>query len=231
MPNWKDPTDYDFTRQLTREGWVWEFLRRNPQYRAAFAGVEKNHKKASKKSGKAPGIGGRPLFPAKRTLGEKWRFAGDAQSPADDAVPTFRRDLPNMPLLNEVQRYFESPDAIGQARQRPGYAVLVFDLRGEVDEQLASAWHLLRVLQKEGGYQKKKRNLNRKQLVTYLRLLDAKPTKEGTTCTKAIVKHIAAYASVVDKTVAAESYQAQKRIARDRKQAEALVDDPWSLLR
>src|SRR5579863_2611582 len=35
-PDWRDPASYDDTRDLTREGWAWEFLRRNPKYRRAW---------------------------------------------------------------------------------------------------------------------------------------------------------------------------------------------------
>jgi transcriptional regulator len=31
-PNWRDASSYDYTRDLTREGWAWEFLRRNQDY-------------------------------------------------------------------------------------------------------------------------------------------------------------------------------------------------------
>ena len=31
--NWRNPNDYTYTRQLSREQWAWEFLRRNPEYR------------------------------------------------------------------------------------------------------------------------------------------------------------------------------------------------------
>ncbi|MHB8455301.1 MAG: transcriptional regulator domain-containing protein [Acidiferrobacterales bacterium] len=31
-PDWRDPSAYSFTWQLSRERWAWEFLRRNPQY-------------------------------------------------------------------------------------------------------------------------------------------------------------------------------------------------------
>ena len=33
-PNWKNDESYAFTEQLDRSGWAWEFLRRNPDYRA-----------------------------------------------------------------------------------------------------------------------------------------------------------------------------------------------------
>lgn len=35
-PNWRDPSSYDYTQNLTREGWSWEFLRRNPKYRGTW---------------------------------------------------------------------------------------------------------------------------------------------------------------------------------------------------
>lgn len=33
-PDWRDAESYAYTRHLTPEGWAWEFLRRNPKYRA-----------------------------------------------------------------------------------------------------------------------------------------------------------------------------------------------------
>jgi hypothetical protein len=35
-PNWRNEEDYAFTENLTAAGWAWEFLRRNPEYRADF---------------------------------------------------------------------------------------------------------------------------------------------------------------------------------------------------
>ena len=37
MRNWRNPDAYAFTAHLTREQWAWEFLRRNPGYRLAWA--------------------------------------------------------------------------------------------------------------------------------------------------------------------------------------------------
>ncbi|PBB39786.1 hypothetical protein CK221_03045 [Mesorhizobium sp. WSM3868] len=31
-PDWQDEKSYRYTRQLTRRGWAWEFLRRNPAF-------------------------------------------------------------------------------------------------------------------------------------------------------------------------------------------------------
>jgi hypothetical protein len=35
-PDWPDLSSYAYTQDLTPEGWGWEFLRRNPAYRAAW---------------------------------------------------------------------------------------------------------------------------------------------------------------------------------------------------
>ncbi|MDX8529092.1 DUF6499 domain-containing protein [Mesorhizobium sp. MSK_1335] len=32
-PDWRDERSYDYTLELTRRGWAWEFLRRNPAFR------------------------------------------------------------------------------------------------------------------------------------------------------------------------------------------------------
>ncbi|BCG82790.1 MULTISPECIES: transcriptional regulator domain-containing protein [unclassified Mesorhizobium] len=31
-PDWQDEKSYRYTRYLTRRGWAWEFLRRNPAF-------------------------------------------------------------------------------------------------------------------------------------------------------------------------------------------------------
>lgn len=35
--DWRDASAYDYTRDLTREAWAWEFLRRNRAYAVAAA--------------------------------------------------------------------------------------------------------------------------------------------------------------------------------------------------
>ncbi len=38
MMEWRDRKAYDYASTLTRLAWAWEFLRRNPYYRAAWTG-------------------------------------------------------------------------------------------------------------------------------------------------------------------------------------------------
>lgn len=38
-PDWQDNRAYDYTEHLTRLGWAWEFLRRNPDFQRDLATV------------------------------------------------------------------------------------------------------------------------------------------------------------------------------------------------
>lgn len=42
LADWRDPTSYAYTRDLTRDAWAWEFLRRSPAYRAAWDHVRQS---------------------------------------------------------------------------------------------------------------------------------------------------------------------------------------------
>ncbi len=37
IKDWRSPSAYDYTRDLNSVGVAWEFLRRNPDYRADYA--------------------------------------------------------------------------------------------------------------------------------------------------------------------------------------------------
>lgn len=39
--DWRSAAAYDYTERLPRPGWAWEFLRRNPKYRAAYAKADR----------------------------------------------------------------------------------------------------------------------------------------------------------------------------------------------
>lgn len=51
-PNWTSEKDYDFTENLSREGWAWEFLRRNEEYRASWERYLEQASECEKKFGK-----------------------------------------------------------------------------------------------------------------------------------------------------------------------------------
>lgn len=37
QPDWRNENAYAYTARLTRRGWAWEFLRRNPEFRHQLA--------------------------------------------------------------------------------------------------------------------------------------------------------------------------------------------------
>lgn len=39
MQDWRDANDYAYCQELTLHEWAWEFLRRNPEYRQAYAEI------------------------------------------------------------------------------------------------------------------------------------------------------------------------------------------------
>jgi hypothetical protein len=227
MADWKNAADYKFADAGRPGRWVWEFMRRNAVYRADFASVPALTTKQHHKYTKAGFSGATPLFTPDKGLGAKWQIDGVIQDPADDAVPVFRFSIPDAPLLNGLEKYYEEPDGSGQAEPRRFCCVLVFRLDQDLDMQLDAADRGLRYLQKKRGYRLKRRNLWRLVFATYLRVLDAKaaPAK-----TKEIVTTIAAYESVAKKTDADWEYQAQKRINKDLRKAKKLVKNPWSIL-
>ncbi len=42
QPDWRDRSHYDYTASLSRRGWAWEFLRRNPEFRKASRALNPN---------------------------------------------------------------------------------------------------------------------------------------------------------------------------------------------
>ena len=39
--DWRKKKDYEFTKELSNEGWAWEFLRRNPKYIDQWENISK----------------------------------------------------------------------------------------------------------------------------------------------------------------------------------------------
>ena len=60
-PIWDAPEDYEFTELLSKEGWAWEFLRRNPKYQQDYQKVRKIYAQAEE------------LFGSFEDNEEKWR--------------------------------------------------------------------------------------------------------------------------------------------------------------
>jgi hypothetical protein len=92
-PDWRDSTSYEYTLSLPKQGWAWECLRRNPEFRKAGQGL-----KAGPISGGKPGRTVRvaTTVQALQSL-ENWGvlFFDDLDKTAEDALVFWRpRDCP-----------------------------------------------------------------------------------------------------------------------------------------
>lgn len=199
MPDWRNPQDYDFTRQLNREQWAWEFLRRNPQYQSDYRAFIANWRALEADYGKAPNrdfarwkedprayvtvaadAGGtdcriredRVLIEC--ALGAQWGFYKFPLDPATDkAVPgdnLLWRDI-------EWQAQPLNADDVMGLGQLPEQLALGFDLAMPLKPQLEAAKRYLLATQqwyrRDQGHVMKSVAACRDRWTLCLRLLDA----------------------------------------------------------
>lgn len=159
MPDWRDPEAYAYTEGLHVHEWAWEFLRRNPDYRAAW---EKYQVAAAKGFGASWGVTTRfgisdPVDPA---------------IPAPEGVPDWLETVDSVldQITDEeyVERYGDgAPDDLKE--------IFIFDVGRPIKPQLeiAAAW--LRQAQQDAlGKILEAPKVRRDNLVLYLRLIDAR---------------------------------------------------------
>ena len=229
MANWLNAADYKFDDRKRRERWAWEFMRRNPNYISDFASIPELTKKQLERYKEKTGgsASPRPAFPPSKTLGMKWGLKGGMQDPSENALPIFASPSPDAPSFDELARFYDDLDEMGNNAPRDNFAVLVFRLYDDISEQVKSADRMLRRMQEKRGLKPREHNLRPRDFARYIQLLDAKSAKAST---KEIVKHMHSYKSVADKTGASYDYQAHKRINKDMNKAKSLVALPLSLL-
>jgi hypothetical protein len=231
MPDWKQGSDYKFTQDLERDGWAWEFVRRNHEYRADYAqslggGVTYEPPKAYGESDDAWRAritldGGHPRkMILSVALAHKWRMIPPIQNPNGSQKPRFDVQYPKRLTFDQLGQYFEDEESY---RPRGNFAVLVFDLTGHLDSQVESTNKQLKRLQK-GKSLVVRRSLSKKW-ETYLRLLDgeddhAKP--------KVLRQHIDEYK--LKKSDYGDKKKPTDRFSDHRKTARELRDNPLSIL-
>jgi hypothetical protein len=230
MLDWTNPKDYEFAKRGRNE-WAWEFMRRNPVYRAEFAGLgsAKTHYDPPKKDGETEqgwvrrvmAAGGEPLrmTPYER-FAMKWRVS-PPRDPDSNEPPEFDV-FPARPSFDEIKQYFEDDEPY---RQVDGFAVLVFDLGSRVETQVdrAKAWLLARQNASPRG--KKPRNIWPAQWTAYLRLIDADLAGAKS---KEIRAKLEKYFPESDD--ADHKHKSADKFSDHRKYAFALRDDPLSIL-
>lgn len=234
MPDWKQARDYAFTKNLTVEGWVWEFLRRNPDYRKDFEATvqgEQAHLKG-RKAGFPPWSIPSSMLDAKGMtprdqMALEWRMKpGYLPDPASDSG--YRELSPAFPVLlrdeGEARQFFVPLDRRDDTYPvREGNAVLVFNLRISIEPQLKSARQHLKYLKirvkKQSG-----KNFMPARFRLYLRLLDAKEAKATTSQIIKILKRRYGLPNTVE-----HGYQMTDRVSDDLKAARNLRDNPFAL--
>jgi hypothetical protein len=231
MPDWKQAADYKFTKGLDRNGWAWEFMRRNKNYQADFAkaaGGEMIYQPLKEKDETDTAWAARILKsggnPRKEhitfLLGRKWRMISSIQNPDISNAPRFA-GYPKRVPFDQVANYFEDDEPFSPIDT---FALLVFDLSRTLSSQIKAADAQLNGFQK-GMSLVDSRKLKPTMWATFLRLLDgeadgAKP--------KEIRKFIEAYHP---KSKDPEDVKkATDKFSDHRKAAHIVRDDPRSIL-
>jgi hypothetical protein len=197
MPDWTDPHAYRFTAELSAAQWAWEFLRRNPRYRAEWAAfittwrdLEAAYGKPGERDVKVWQQDPRAWVPAAAcrdsdcrvdgdkvliecAMGARWGFYKFPPDPGDDDPVgggrlVWREQTVDVDLLNESPGAGPAPDH---------QALVRFDLGLPLAQQLAAAKRRLQMEQRRriraGRILAPKLDAQREHLCRKIRLLDA----------------------------------------------------------
>ena len=232
--DWSNAKNYTFTSVLDREGWAWEFLRRNNEYKADFKAATCSKEpvydppKLSNESDrqwiaraveadKEP----RKLNPL-TGLGEKWGLE-QLQDPADDSAPSFLQAYPFLPNWRDLDSLYDRDAHESPIRMRPDIAVIAFDTARPLSKQLERAKDLF--FSRQEVVTGRRKNWKPDNWALYLRLLDAKNAGAETA---EIIAAIDKYSILPND--AASGYLADDRVSDDLKQARRLCAEPTSIL-
>lgn len=193
--DWRDPADYDFLQGWSSAQWAWEFLRRNPRYRAEWKDFDQTWQDLEQAYGRPPNrdfcawkLDPRAWVPAAEceegdcridgdkvliecAMGARWGFHKFPPSPQDDD-PVGEGRLSWRELHAEA-RLLEGDEA---PSPDPAHARIDFDLSLPLPDQLAWAKRRLQMLQRErvrsGLARSPAVSGRRQELTLLLRLLD-----------------------------------------------------------
>ena len=191
MPNWEDASAYRFTEKLSRDGWAWEFLRRNPEYSEAWekaeAGFRRHPDSAGFSTEELAKLGFPhyqiPFWPAPSRWGFKHFLNPErtwAEFPRYARWKEFRRTAGWLYVGRGPER-FEGGQTVGISLPE-GRAAFVFDLRVQLAPQLKEARESLLGWQKyreTKGLKVQRLKHQPDNWCLYLRLLDARAAGAG----------------------------------------------------
>lgn len=221
-PDWKKPEHYEL--KLDRAGWAWEFMRRNPQYRADYRNATQDLAASLTLSfGRRGETLARDADRRAIQYGAKWGQRGPIADPRSDRVPRFFR----FAVETEAEMlgaFYQKADDRDAVIQHPDFATLTFRLAESIDQQLTRAKRLLKERQK-GKVVSKPVYKGAKQWPVYLRILDA---REAEATSEEIIDAIPLFTlKAKDK----EPGYANKKLWAYVESAEKLRDDPLRLIR
>jgi hypothetical protein len=165
VPDWREPAQYP--RDCSLRQWAWEFLRRNPEYRALWRKhIEPSCDPTSRYQDQDVGLVG-PAHGVPKDMQAELvhRFGLDSfpPSPNDDRPPLF---------IRSGLRYTAKREA--RILLYPGQIAVVFDLTRPIRRQMAAAKMVFDEERKQGGIPEPHRN-RIEWFASYLRVLIFKP--------------------------------------------------------
>jgi Family of unknown function (DUF6499) len=217
MPDWKIDADYKFTGELKRDGWAWEFMRRNESYCHDYLEAQKLKSETflHKIAGDAEHI------PPAIRLARKWRIVPPIPDPNGHETPKFDLLYPVEPSYEDIGDYYDDGEPSQTGLE---FAVLVFDLTAPMDFQLKNAKRRLAKLQKDKKLRDRLK-FHKKNWTNYLRLLDGEMAGASPV---QLQKYIKAYTPKSGD--ADHKHKASDMICDHRDAAELLRDHPRSIL-
>jgi Family of unknown function (DUF6499) len=162
MPDWRDPAQYPRDRSPLRQ-WAWEFLRRNPEYRAGWREhIEPFYDPAWRRDQDVGAVGPAHGAPADKQAELVHHFGLDSFPPSpDDGLP---------PLFTRTGlRYTAEREA--RMLLHPGQIAVIFDLTRPIRRQLAAAKMVFDEEKRRGEIPGPHRN-RIELFAPYLRVLD-----------------------------------------------------------
>ncbi len=180
--NWRKDTDYEFTKDLDLNGWAWEFLRRNPEYRNDWEIELQNLYQTTPPHKIDIEDDCFSLEPDKNDCKKKWWIARFVNPETDYPI--------GLDFVNSYGRIYRDSTKIDLL---PGRVAVVFDLNLPIERQVELIKLRLRQWQKiyehRGICTLRKPKTYNDLWKSYLRVLDAKSGGADNKTIDAIVFH------------------------------------------